>query len=69
MPRKDGITLYQEMKAQSLIETTPVILITAKVLPSEVREFKSMGIAGVIAKPFDPTTLAQEIAKILGWQL
>jgi hypothetical protein len=26
-----------------------------------------MGVAGVIAKPFDPLTISTQIAKILGW--
>ncbi len=69
MPKRDGISLYKELRSQNLLPTTPVILITAKILPSEVKQFRDMGIAGVISKLFDPTTLAQEIGQILGWRL
>jgi CheY-like chemotaxis protein len=37
---------------------------TAKVQPQEVRGYMDLGAVGVIAKPFDPMTLAQELRDI-----
>jgi len=41
--------------------------LTAKVLPSDRQRLTGLNVAGVIAKPFDPMTIWQEVAKILGW--
>ncbi len=43
---------------------TPVIFMTAKVQPQEVAYFKSLGAIEVIAKPFDPMTLAQSVLSV-----
>jgi CheY-like chemotaxis protein len=44
-----------------------MIFLTAKVLAIDLSELAELGVAGVIAKPFDPLRLAQQVAKILGW--
>ncbi|MEI6414258.1 MAG: hypothetical protein WCP34_08360, partial [Pseudomonadota bacterium] len=38
--------------------------VTAKVQPREVAEFKAMGAVGVIAKPFDPMALADQVRNL-----
>jgi len=42
----------------------PVIFVTAKAMPSELERFRDMGAAGVIAKPFDPMTLPDQLREI-----
>jgi len=37
------------------------------VLSSDRAKFAQMGVAGVIPKPFQPVTLTEEVAEILGW--
>jgi len=68
MPNMDGFAVYEQLQANSLTKSIPVILLTAKVLPSDRAHFAQMGIAGVITKPFEPITISQEVADILGWQ-
>jgi CheY-like chemotaxis protein len=34
---------------------------TAKAMPQEVARLRKLGAAGVIAKPFDPMTLAEQV--------
>ncbi|MBH8563137.1 response regulator [Nostoc sp. CENA67] len=68
MPDMDGFTVYEQLQANSATASIPVILLTAKVLPSDRARFAQMGIAGVITKPFEPMSISQEIAEILGWQ-
>lgn len=43
----------------------PVIFMTAKVMQSEVEEYKALGAVAVIPKPFDPMTLADRIREIM----
>jgi CheY-like chemotaxis protein len=68
MPNMDGFAVYEQLQANSATKSIPVILLTAKVLPSDRAHFAQMGIAGVIAKPFEPVTISQEVADILGWE-
>lgn len=65
MPGMDGPTAMQKLRKLSGLANTPVIFLTAKVQPNEVEDFISLGAIDVIAKPFDPMTLAEQIHNIL----
>lgn len=67
MPGMDGIAVYDRIQSDPIAKSIPVILLTAKVLPSDRAKFAQMGVAGVISKPIEPTTLTEEVAEILGW--
>jgi CheY-like chemotaxis protein len=67
MPGMDGYEVYERLQSNPVTRSIPVILLTAKVLPSDRDRFEKMGVAGVIAKPIEPTTLTEAIALILGW--
>lgn len=67
MPGMDGITVYEKLQENPETRSLPVILLTAKVLPSDRAKFAQMGVTGVISKPIEPMTLTTEIAEILGW--
>jgi CheY-like chemotaxis protein len=65
MPGQDGLTTYAAMRDDPRIAHIPVVLMTAKAQARELARFLALGVAGVIAKPFDPLTLAEEISTIL----
>lgn len=67
MPGMNGIDLHDRLQSDPKTRSIPVILLTAKVLPSDRAKFAEMGVAGVISKPIEPTTLTEEVAEILGW--
>lgn len=67
MPGMDGPTTFQALHAAPETAHIPVILLTAKVQASDQKRFSDLGVAKVMFKPFDPLTLAHEIAKTLGW--
>ena len=67
MPEMDGPTAVRHLKADPETAGIPVILLTAKVQASDRAAFQDLGVAGVLAKPFDPMTLAGEVAAVLGW--
>lgn len=64
MPGMDGPTTLQNLRANPATATIPVIFLTAKVQPSEVAHYQSLGALDVIAKPFDPMALAGQVRKI-----
>lgn len=67
MPDMDGVTLFGLLQNNVATRRIPVILLTAKVQALDLSEFADLGVVGVIAKPFDPLKLAQQVADILGW--
>ncbi|NNE35049.1 MAG: response regulator, partial [Rhodothermales bacterium] len=62
MPEMDGPATLARLREQEPTAETPVIFLTAS---SEIDRFRDLGVAGVIAKPFDPLTLPDEVRKIL----
>lgn len=69
MPDLDGISTFEALDKNPKTCSIPVILLTAKTRAAEKRLFQTMGVAGVIIKPFTPLTLASQIAKLLNWTL
>ena len=67
MPGKDGPTTFREMQQTPAIAHIPVLLLTAKVQGVDQRRFANLGVAAVLFKPFNPMTLAQQIAEALDW--
>ena len=61
MPGMDGPTTLAELRKMPQLAKTPVMFMTAKVQPQEVEFLKSLNVVDVIAKPFDPMGLANNI--------
>src|ERR1700753_1746948 len=64
MPGLDGPATLSRLRKDPQLAHTPVIFVTAKAMPQEVDRFRSLGAAGVIAKPFDPMQLAKQVIAI-----
>ncbi|MBE9140176.1 response regulator [Nodosilinea sp. LEGE 07088] len=67
MPDMDGFELYDRLRNHPVTEAMPVIVLTSKVLARDRARFTTLDIAGVITKPFNPLTLARQIADLLKW--
>ena len=66
MPGLDGPDTLQELRKLPGMDAKPVIFMTAKAMDSEVQRYLDLGAIGVIPKPFDPMSLAQQVTTI--WQ-
>ena len=64
MPGMDGPGTLAALRATPGLEQIPVVFMTAKVQPSEVEHYKSLGALDVIPKPFDPMKLADQVRRI-----
>ena len=64
MPKVDGPGALVALRADKDVAHIPVVFMTARVLQSEVERYLAMGAQDVIAKPFDPVTLADTIRDI-----
>jgi len=67
MPGMDGPTTFRELRKNPATAKIPVLLLTAKVQNSDQRRFADLGVEAVLFKPFDPLTLSDQIAGVLGW--
>lgn len=67
MPDMDGRATLQQLKANTLTKSIPVILLTAKVQESDQQSFTALDVAAVFPKPFRPLKLAAQITEALGW--
>ncbi|RTE86583.1 MULTISPECIES: response regulator [Gammaproteobacteria] len=65
MPKKDGPTALHELKQIHGSNLPPVVFITAKASSKEVDKLIELGAVGVITKPFDPMSLAQEVTALI----
>lgn len=67
MPEMDGPTTLGNLHMLDAFKDTPVAFMTAKVQPDEIAHFLSLGAIDVVAKPFDPMTLADDVQRI--WEV
>lgn len=65
MPNMDGPSTLKKLRQVVMLQSIPVIFITAKVQLHEMEQYLSMDAQGVVSKPFDPITLPQEIENIV----
>ncbi|HAZ99979.1 response regulator [Halomonas sp. CnH100-B] len=61
MPGMDGPSTLAALRKLPSLEKVPVAFMTAKVQPHEVDQLIALGAESVIAKPFDPMTLANQV--------
>ncbi|HJW96226.1 MAG TPA: response regulator [Thermoanaerobaculia bacterium] len=69
MPDMDGPATFAALQHNHATASIPVIFLTAKVQTADRRRFAELGIRGVIAKPFDPLTLGEQVRELAGWEV
>lgn len=67
MPGMDGYEVCRRLKHDSATAHIPLVLLTARRELDEDR-IHALGIAGVLAKPFDPDRVAAQILELCGGQ-
>lgn len=64
MPDMTGPDTLMALRQHDEFKNTPVVFMTAKVMESDIDRYNQLGALDVIAKPFDPMTLADTIRDI-----
>ena len=64
MPEIDGPAAMRDLRKDARFDHIPVVFMTARIQPEEVREYMDMGAIGVVAKPFDPMGISNELKKL-----
>ncbi len=63
----DGRAVLSMLRADSRTKGIPVVFLTGHVRPAVVDDLRALG-AGVLAKPFDPLSLHEQVAREVGWE-
>lgn len=67
MPVMDGPATLEKLRSDDETKHIPVVFLTAKARPAERDRLAGLDVAGVLAKPFDPMTLPDQLRGALGW--
>lgn len=65
MPVMDGPSTLARLREDPRTAQLPVVFITARAQPRDLQTFATLDARGVIAKPFDPMSLAQQVRGFL----
>lgn len=68
MPNMDGIATLHQLRKHPETQRIPVVFLTATPQRIAYIQEEDLGVRGILAKPFDPITLAHQVANTLGWQ-
>lgn len=66
MPKMDGFQVLSELRRDSRLKDTPVIMLTAKGQEVDREKGKKLGANDYIVKPFSPSELLTKVGEILG---
>jgi len=66
MPEMDGPATLERLRAMPVTANVPVIFMTGRTRPEDLMSLKALGAIDVIAKPFDPAVLPDQVR--LAWQ-
>ncbi|MGH9445693.1 MAG: response regulator [Terriglobia bacterium] len=67
MPDMDGRQTLESLQSNPSTKAIPVLFLTASVRARDLEKLRALGAKAVITKPFDPMSLAGQIAQTLGW--
>ena len=65
MPGIDGYELLRLLRRDSRLASTPLVAVTALVMPTERQRIERAGFDGYIAKPIEPERFARQIETYL----
>jgi two-component system OmpR family response regulator len=69
MPGLDGPATLRRLQDDGLLAGTPVVFLTAKAQRAERERLSALGADGVIAKPFDPLSLPEQLRALIHQQV
>uniref|UniRef100_UPI00260EF4BB response regulator n=1 Tax=Propionivibrio sp. TaxID=2212460 RepID=UPI00260EF4BB len=64
MPKINGLVAMGLFRQQAGYDKIPIVLMTARAQPHEVKQYIDGGATSVITKPFDPMLLGDRIVQI-----
>lgn len=68
MPKKTGFEVCQSVRASDELQTTKILMLTAKGRDTDVAKGLALGADAYMTKPFSTRELVQKVAAMLGGQ-
>lgn len=65
MPGLTGPDVLAALRADPRFDKVPVVFVTARARPQDIRDYIEQGAKGVITKPFDPISLAGQVLALV----
>lgn len=65
MPGMDGEETFRALRSSAETSEIPVLFLTSRAMTLDGQPLEDLGAEGVLRKPFDPMTLANDIRTIL----
>ena len=69
MPIMNGVELLQTMKADEVLSSLPVIVVSTEGRSEKIQEILDKGAAGYITKPFKPEDIRRTLCDALGVEI
>lgn len=66
MPKKTGFEVCQEVRADDALQSTKILMLTAKGRDTDVAKGTALGADAYMTKPFATRDLVQKVAQMLG---
>lgn len=63
----DGPATLAALRSDDRTRAIPVVFLTANTREAEVDHLRGLGADGVLAKPFDPLALGEQVARVMRW--
>ncbi|MBZ0188775.1 MAG: response regulator [Candidatus Obscuribacterales bacterium] len=63
MPAMDGMVAYEKIRDRA--PSVPIVIAATRINDRDRRQFEQMGVKAIIEKPFNPTTLSQQLKNLL----
>ena len=67
MPGIDGPETLRRLRAEPSLASVPVAFLTASVQSADIEVLRGLDCSGVIAKPFDPVQISDQVREVFGW--
>ena len=65
MPRLDGFGVLRHLKKSPAVAHIPVMMLTARDAPNDIKEALALGARDYLAKPFNDAMLLARVARLL----
>jgi two-component system, chemotaxis family, chemotaxis protein CheY len=65
MPEMDGVELIRRMRTNSLLERTPVVIVSTEGSQTRIDQLLQQGVQGYIRKPFTPEAIREVVENVL----
>jgi CheY-like chemotaxis protein len=65
MPDVPGLEVLRYMRREPILQKTPVVIVSAKTLPADIRTGLEAGATAYLTKPVDIGLLRQTVAQVL----